>query len=60
MGSANDEQEALLQTPQWPFCLSEVDRGVLSQKDGDFKKHDWQGLKTVIGEIHVPAKKRGG
>lgn len=32
-----------------PFPLTEVDRWVLSQTDDEFKYHDWEELKEIIG-----------
>lgn len=34
-----------------PFPLTDADRWVLSQTDEEFKKHDWEDLKQVIGEL---------
>jgi len=31
-----------------PFPLTDVDRWVLSQRDEDFKIHDWEDLKHII------------
>jgi hypothetical protein len=39
----NEEEEA-------PFPLTDVDRWVLSQTDEEFKYHDWEELKEIIGE----------
>jgi hypothetical protein len=39
----NEEEEA-------PFPLTDVDRWVLSQTDEEFKYHDWEELKDIIGE----------
>lgn len=43
VGTINAEAEA-------PFPLTDVDKWVLSQTDDEFKKHDWDDLKQVIGE----------
>ena len=40
----NEEDEA-------PFPLTDVDRWVLSQTDEEFKYHDWEELKEIIGEL---------
>jgi hypothetical protein len=32
-----------------PFPLTDVDRWVLSQTDEEFKKHDWDELRVIIG-----------
>lgn len=32
-----------------PFPLTDVDRWVLSQTDEEFKRHDWNELKEIIG-----------
>lgn len=32
-----------------PFPLTDVDKWVLSQTDEEFKKHDWDDLKQIIG-----------
>lgn len=39
------------QTPEEeaPFPLTDVDKWVLSQTDEEFKKHDWEDLKQIIG-----------
>lgn len=37
------EQEA-------PFPLTDVDKRVLSQTDEEFKYHNWDELKQIIGE----------
>ena len=34
-----------------PFPLTDVDRWVLSQTDEEFKYHDWEELKEIIGEM---------
>jgi hypothetical protein len=34
-----------------PFPLTEVDKWVLSQTDEEFKCHDWEDLKTIIGRL---------
>jgi hypothetical protein len=33
-----------------PFPLTDVDRWVLSQTDEEFKRHDWDELKEIIGK----------
>jgi hypothetical protein len=33
-----------------PFSLTELDKWILAQTDEDFKKHDWENLKEVIGK----------
>jgi hypothetical protein len=33
-----------------PFPLTDVDRWILSQTDEEFKKHDWDELRIIIGE----------
>lgn len=32
-----------------PFPLTDVDRWVLSQTDEEFKYHDWEELREIIG-----------
>lgn len=32
------------------FPLTDIDRWVLSQTDEEFKYHDWEELKEIIGE----------
>lgn len=32
-----------------PFPLTEVDKWVLSQTDEEFKYHDWEELREIIG-----------
>lgn len=32
-----------------PFPLTDVDKWILSQTDEEFKMHDWDDLKTIIG-----------
>lgn len=39
-----------------PFPLTETDRWVLSQTDQEFKKHDWQDLKQIIGSCRPPTQ----
>jgi hypothetical protein len=34
-----------------PFPLTDVDRWVLSQTDEEFKRHDWDELRTIIGML---------
>lgn len=41
-----------------PFPLTDVDKWVLSQTDEEFKKHDWQDLKQLIGKIHTSLQQR--
>lgn len=43
MGEASTIEEA-------PFPLTDIDRWVLSQTDEEFKKHDWDELREIIGE----------
>jgi hypothetical protein len=33
-----------------PFPLTDTDRWVLSQTDSQFRLHDWEELKGIIGE----------
>lgn len=33
-----------------PFPLTDLDKWVLGQTDEEFKRHDWQNLKDVIGQ----------
>lgn len=33
-----------------PFPLTDVDKWVLSQTDEEFKYHNWEELKDIIGE----------
>lgn len=33
-----------------PFPLTDLDRWVLGQTDKEFKRHDWQGFKDIIGQ----------
>ncbi|KYK61777.1 hypothetical protein DCS_02921 [Drechmeria coniospora] len=40
------------------FPLTIVDRLVLSQTDEEFKKHDWQELRQIIGRNDLSALKR--
>jgi hypothetical protein len=39
-----------------PFPLTDIDKWVLSQTDEEFKKHDWEDLKQVIGACHCSFK----
>lgn len=34
-----------------PFPLTDVDRWVLSQTDEEFKYHNWDELREIIGEF---------
>lgn len=36
-----------------PFPLTDLDKWILAQKDEEFKKHDWEGLRKIIGEHSV-------
>lgn len=36
-----------------PFPLTELDKWILAQKDEEFKSHDWEGLRKIIGEHSV-------
>ena len=39
-----------------PFPLTDIDRLVLSQTDEEFKRHDWDELKEIIGMFrHIHA-----
>lgn len=42
MGDHISDEEA-------PFPLTEVDKWVLSQTDEEFRKHDWEDLKGIVG-----------
>ena len=33
------------------FDLTDVDRWVLAQTDEEFKKHGWEELKDIIGQL---------
>lgn len=46
MGSAGKEEP--------PFPLTEVDKWVLSQTDEEYKYHDWEELRQIIGEAPQP------
>lgn len=37
-------------TEESPFPLTELDKWILAQKDEEFKSHDWEDLKRVVGE----------
>jgi hypothetical protein len=34
-----------------PFELTDVDKWVLSQTDEEFHLHDWEELRTIIGDF---------
>ncbi len=36
-----------------PFPLTAVDKWILSQTDEEFKLHDWEDLRQIIGENHL-------
>lgn len=36
-----------------PFPLTDIDKWVLSQTDEEFKYHNWDELKQIIGEHQV-------
>ncbi|KAG5950241.1 hypothetical protein E4U53_005340 [Claviceps sorghi] len=40
------------------FPLTDTDKWVLSQTDDEFKKHDWQDLKQIIGNNQLSVLKR--
>jgi len=39
-----------------PFPLTAVDKWILSQTDEEFKLHDWEDLRQIIGENHLNTK----
>ncbi|KAJ3563434.1 hypothetical protein NPX13_g8200 [Xylaria arbuscula] len=41
-----------------PFPLTEVDKWVLSLTDEEFHYHDWEELRTIIGENNLSVLKR--
>ncbi|VUC37564.1 unnamed protein product [Clonostachys rosea] len=41
-----------------PFPLTELDKWILAQKDEEFKKHDWEGLRKIIDANDLAAFKR--
>lgn len=41
---------------KYPFHLTELDKWTLAQTDEEFKKHDWDELKRIIGESRVFAE----
>lgn len=43
------DQSTLQAIADAPFPLTEVDKWVLSQSDEDYKLHDWDDLKHIIG-----------
>jgi hypothetical protein len=47
MGSANSEDA--------PFPLSEADKWVLSQTDEEYKYHDWEDLRQIVGKLPAHA-----
>jgi hypothetical protein len=36
-----------------PFALTDVDRFVLSQTDEEFKLHDWDELREIVGMLDL-------
>lgn len=44
------DQGSLQALADAPFPLTEVDKWVLSQSDEDYKMHDWDDLRHIIGE----------
>lgn len=44
------DQGSLQALADAPFPLTEVDKWVLSQSDEDYKLHDWEDLRHIIGE----------
>lgn len=44
------DQGSLQALADAPFPLTEIDKWVLSQSDEDYKLHDWEDLKHIIGE----------
>lgn len=36
-----------------PFPLTEVDKWVLSQTDEEFKYHDWDELREILGAYYT-------
>jgi hypothetical protein len=43
------DQSTLQALADAPFPLTEVDKWVLSQSDEDYKLHDWDDLRRIIG-----------
>ncbi|KAK8019845.1 hypothetical protein PG990_004983 [Apiospora arundinis] len=41
-----------------PFPLTEVDKWILSLTDEEYTYHDWEDMKTVIGENNLSVLKR--
>jgi hypothetical protein len=39
-----------LSKEEYAFNLTELDKWTLLQTDEEFKKHDWEDLKRIIGE----------
>ncbi|KAH8589232.1 hypothetical protein B0O99DRAFT_637162 [Bisporella sp. PMI_857] len=45
-------------TPDAPFPLTDVDRWVLSLTDEEFKYHDWEDMRKIIGDNNLSILKR--
>lgn len=41
-----------------PFPLTDVDKWVLSQTDEEFKYHDWDELRQILGEFSLDLSPR--
>jgi hypothetical protein len=50
MGDNHENAVGGKEQEEAPFPLTDVDRWVLSQTDEEFKYHDWEELKEIIGE----------
>lgn len=44
------DQGSLQALADAPFPLTEVDKWVLAQSDEDYRLHDWEDLRHIIGE----------
>lgn len=51
MGEAPEKRSS--GSEEAPFPLTDVDKWVLSQTDDEFKKHDWDDLKLIIGKSRL-------
>lgn len=49
MGASKESSSLVLNGQTVPFNLSELDREVLSQTDDEFRPHDWEDIKRIVG-----------
>lgn len=51
MGTSEESSSFVLNGQTVPFNLTELDREVLAQTDDEFRPHDWEDLKKIVGGL---------